>query len=141
MNDKNPYFRDEEIKYIEAAATEEAIHIVAEVAHEANKAYCKSIGDDSQLPWGKAPKWQKDSAINGVIFTMKNLNATPEDSHRNWFKQKKAEGWVFGDLKDESLKTHPCMVDYNELPLNQITKDYIYQAIVKTLVLRLQLID
>ena len=141
MNDKNINFRDEEIKQIEEAATEEAMMLVAEVAHEANRAYCKSIGDFSQASWKEAPKWQKDSAINGVIFTIKNGDISPEDSHKNWFKHKQESGWVFGEKKDEKLKTHPCMVAYEELPKSQRSKDYIYQAVVKTLISGLQLKD
>src|SRR5437879_1359495 len=39
---------------------------VAKICHEANRAYCETIGDNSQPTWEKAPQWQKDSAINGV---------------------------------------------------------------------------
>jgi hypothetical protein len=41
---------------------------IARVCHEVNRAYCTSLGDESQLPWDSAPQWQKDSAINGVRF-------------------------------------------------------------------------
>jgi hypothetical protein len=40
--------------------------LIAMVAHEVNKAYCQSIGDNSQPTWREAPEWQTDSAINGV---------------------------------------------------------------------------
>jgi len=41
---------------------------IAVVCHEANRAYCSRIGDDSQPPWCDAPEWQKMSAITGVTF-------------------------------------------------------------------------
>lgn len=41
---------------------------IARIAHETNRAYCESIGDNSQPPWQDAPDWQKLSAINGVKF-------------------------------------------------------------------------
>ena len=41
---------------------------IARVAHEANRAYCLSLGDPSQLPWEEAPDWAKESAIDGVRF-------------------------------------------------------------------------
>lgn len=132
---------EEEIKQIEEAATEHSIGIIAETAHEANRAYCASIGDGSQPKWADAPEWQKDSAIKGVEYTMQNLEATPEDSHKNWMKQKIEDGWIFGTVKDAKLKQHPCMVDYSILPAEQRSKDYIYQAVVKTLILRLEIID
>ena len=38
---------------------------IAEIAHNINRAYCKSIGDDTQPEWKDAPDWQKQSAISG----------------------------------------------------------------------------
>ena len=33
---------------------------IAMVAHETNRAYCESIGDNSQPKWEDAPEWQKE---------------------------------------------------------------------------------
>jgi hypothetical protein len=38
----------------------------ARAAHEANRAYCLALGDETQAPWHDAPDWQKESAIEGV---------------------------------------------------------------------------
>jgi hypothetical protein len=104
---------------------------IAKLCHEVNRAYCKSIGDDSQPSWEDAPQWQKDSAINGVKFHFEN-NTTPEDSHINWMKDKEADGWVYGPVKEPEKKEHPCMVPYHELPIEQRTKDHLFKAIVDT---------
>lgn len=40
-----------------------SIEEIAKVCHEANRGYCKALGDDSQLPWDEAPQWAKTSAI------------------------------------------------------------------------------
>jgi len=106
---------------------------IAEVAHEVNKAYCKSIGDDSQPTWDDAPEWQKSSAVAGVNFHYENSEATPEDSHKSWLKEKEKDGWVYGEVKDPDKKMHPCMVEYNELPAQQQAKDALYVAVVRTL--------
>lgn len=102
---------------------------IAELCHEVNKAYCESIDDFSQTSWVDAPEWQRDSAINGVKFHLNNENIKPEDSHNSWMKQKIEEGWVYGEVKDPEKKTHPCMVKYNQLPVEQRSKDYIFKAI------------
>lgn len=104
---------------------------VAKLCHEVNRAYCISIGDNSQPSWDDAPEWQKDSALNGVEFHFKH-HATPEQSHENWMAEKLADGWVYGRVKDAALKTHPCMVPYKSLPLEQRTKDYLFKAVVET---------
>ncbi len=44
------------------------IESIAKICHEANRAYCATIGDASQLPWEESPDWQRQSAINGVKF-------------------------------------------------------------------------
>jgi hypothetical protein len=101
---------------------------IAKLCHETNRAYCQSIGDFTQLPWHNCPQWQKDSAVNGVRFHLEN-ETTPEASHINWLKQKEAEGWVYGEVKDPEKKTHPCMRPYAELSQEQRSKDYIFKAI------------
>jgi hypothetical protein len=103
---------------------------IARIAHEVNKAYCESIGDNSQVSWEDAPEWQKSSAINGVQFHIDNPGATPEKSHESWMKQKTEEGWNYGPIKDPALKEHPCYLPYNELPQEQKAKDYIFRQII-----------
>lgn len=106
---------------------------IAHVAHEVNRAFCRAIGDNSQKSWEEAPEWQVKSAINGVKFHVENPDAQPEDSHKSWLAEKERDGWVYGEVKDEVKKTHPCCVPYDQLPENQKAKDYIYSAVVKTL--------
>lgn len=106
---------------------------IAKVCHEANRAYCESIGDTSQAPWEQAPDWQKQSAIKGVAFHLSNPDTTPTDSHNNWMRQKLDDGWEYGPVKDAEKKQHPCLVAYNELPIEQRLKDSLFIAIVRAL--------
>jgi len=113
--------------------TKRGIRNAAIVVHEVNRAYCEAIGDSSQTEWFDAPQWQKESAVAGVKFHIDNPDTTPEDSHKNWMKQKEEDGWVYGPVKDPAKKQHPCMVPYNELPLEQRVKDSLFVAVVRTL--------
>lgn len=106
------------------------IEFIAKACHEVNKAYCESLNDHSQVGWDSAPDWQKESAINGVKFHLKNPDSTPESSHDNWAKEKLAEGWKYGPVKDAEKKEHPCLIPYCDLPQEQRSKDYIFKAIV-----------
>lgn len=106
---------------------------IAEVCHEANRAYCKSIGDNSQPTWEDAPDWQKKSAVTGVQYHLDNPNSKPEDSHNSWLKEKEADGWKYGEVKNPETKEHPCYVPYNELPIEQQKKDYLFLGIVRAL--------
>ena len=106
-----------------------SVEQIAEACHERNREYCHVIGDDSQPAWADAPDWQKESAIAGVEDAISG-DVTPEQSHESWLMQKAADGWVYGETKDAELKTHPCMVPYDELPANQRKKDAIFLATV-----------
>jgi hypothetical protein len=103
---------------------------IARVAHEVNRAYCQSQGDDSQPPWEEAPEWQQLSAINGVAFHLKCPDADASASHENWLKVKLADGWKYGLVKDPIAKTHPCCVPFDQLPRSQQTKDFLFRAVV-----------
>ncbi len=102
------------------------VETIAQILHEANRAYCQEIGDDSQLPWEQAFEWQRNSAINGVHFRLKNPNATPASMHQNWLDEKLKEGWRYGKVKDVEKKEHPCMLAYGDLPEEQKFKDKLF---------------
>lgn len=106
---------------------------IAKVCHEVNRAYCKSIGDDSQPSWNNAPDWQKESARNGVNFCLNNPDSKPEDSHLSWLKEKEVAGWKYGEVKDVEKKEHPCMVSYKKLPKEQQTKDALFIAVARSM--------
>lgn len=102
------------------------MEFAALVTHTANKAYCERIGDDSQPSWFDAPDWQKDSARAGVRNLIVHPETTPEQSHESWMRQKIADGWAYGSVKDVEAKRHPCMVPYAELPPSQRKKDELF---------------
>ena len=109
------------------------IQQIAKVCHEANRAYCETLEDFSQPPWGEAPEWQRSSAINGVHFHLKNPNAKPSHSHDEWLKEKERTGWKYGPVKDAAKKEHPCFVPYEDLPSEQKAKDALFIGVVHAL--------
>ncbi len=108
----------------------EKVHQIARVCHEANRVYCQAIGDDSQPTWDAAPDWQVDSAIVGVCFHLSSPDASASASHDSWMAQKVDDGWVYGEVKDPEKKTHPCIVPFSRLPVEQQMKDFIFRGIV-----------
>ncbi len=105
------------------------VSMIAQVCHEANRAYCAAIGDHSQVAWSEAPEWQTDSAILGVSKIRSGEITGPADSHESWYQEKALDGWKYGELKDPDRKEHPCMVPHAELPPAQKMKDVIFFAI------------
>lgn len=59
--------------------------------------------------------------------------ATPEQLHDAWCEFQKADGWVLGETKDVVAKTHPCLVQYDQLPAEQRNKDQFFIAVVESL--------
>jgi len=109
------------------------INEIARVCHTVNQSYCEALGDFSQVEWEKAPKWQKESAIAGVLAHMEVKDRSPEESHNAWVFEKLKTGWTYGALKNEEFKTHPCLVPFSELSREQKAKDFIFTAIIRAL--------
>lgn len=110
------------------------IHVehIAEACHEANRVLQKTWGDPMVSPhWEDAPEWQRASAMEGVANALKGR--TPAELHQDWCHHKRKDGWTFGQTKDADAKTHPCLVDYDDLPDTERVKDELFLAIVLTL--------
>lgn len=57
--------------------------------------------------------------------------------HETWAQGRIAEGWRYGEQRDDSLKTHPCLVPYGELPESE--REYDRRTAIQTLKLILKL--
>jgi hypothetical protein len=107
------------------------VESTARACHEANKMYCESIGDTSQVTWDAASEVVKQAAYSGVIFALENPDVTPEQMHMNWKRDKIKAGWIYGPVKNEVTRTHPCLVNYEDLPEDQRVKDDILIMVVQ----------
>lgn len=106
---------------------------IAQVCHEAIRAFCASIGDLSLPPWSEAPEWQRLSTIDGVRFHLTNPDATDAATHDNWLRDKERNGWRYGPVKDETRKEHPSMIPFSQLPPDEQAKDRLFRAVVHAL--------
>ena len=116
--------------------TEKRKRIIADIAktcHEINRQFCLGLRDHSQTDWYNAPAWQRESAIDGVLYHIENPNSTPQDSHINWMVVKIEDGWQYGETKCSIAKTHPCLVPFEQLSLAQQTKDILFHSTVKAM--------
>lgn len=104
---------------------------IARVIHEANRAV-QQVNEEPVGPtFDEAPEWMVESILNGIEASRRGLG--PEEMHDNWYRERTDDGWVYGEVKDEDAKTHPCLVDYDELPEGQRVKDSLFLAIVDVL--------
>lgn len=57
--------------------------------------------------------------------------------HEVWAETRISQGWTYGEQRDDELKTHPCLVPYEDLP--EVEKDYDRNTSIGTLKLILKL--
>lgn len=110
--------------------TDDEVHMLAALANDANAGYCASLGDFTYGPWEGVPPAIQDSICDGVVKHLANPELTPEESHEAWREFKAAQGYVYGPIRDEEHRLHPCMVPYKDLPQSQRSKDFIFKAVV-----------
>ena len=60
-----------------------------------------------------------------------------ENVHEVWAAGRIAEGWTYGDVRDDAKKQTPCLVPYSELPESE--KEYDRNTALETLRLILAL--
>jgi hypothetical protein len=109
---------------------------IARVCHEANRALQLIQNDPAipvSVPWNALDPETRASAIDGVLFRIEHPDSTPERSHQNWCDFKVSNGWTVGPVKDETLRQHPLLIPYSELPETQRVKDDLFVAIVDAL--------
>ena len=105
---------------------------IAEVCHEANRTLRGLLGEEPGPTWADADDALRESAVIGVrARAVEGLEG--EALHERWCETKVTQGWVYGTTKDTETKTHPCLVPYRDLPLEQRAKDYLFAAIVDAL--------
>jgi len=44
------------------------------------------------------------------------VEALARNAHDVWACQRLADGWIWGQERNDSVKTHPCLVAYDDLP-------------------------
>ena len=53
------------------------------------------------------------------------------NTHEVWASERIKQGWRYGEKRDDELKLHPCLVEYDEL--SECEKDYDRNTALETL--------
>lgn len=54
-----------------------------------------------------------------------------KNTHEVWSEGRTKDGWIFGKVRDDTLKHHPCLVPYEEL--SETEKEYDRNTSMQTL--------
>lgn len=106
-----------------------SIELAAKIAYEAARTWCEHHNHPALVPWEQAEEAARESVRKGVVGVL--AGNTPRDSHANWTQTRLADGWVYGEVKDEKQKTHPNLVPYDDLPSDQRAKNILFVDSVK----------
>jgi acyl dehydratase len=106
---------------------------VAQICHEANRIVQALNGDPVDVSWIHVDPERQERAVNGVAHKLTHPAATSRDMHANWMRDMIADGYALGPELSHADKTHPNLVDYDDLPLAQQLKDSLFSGIVESL--------
>jgi len=70
-----------------------------------------------------------DVKLNGELLAL--AEALAKNTHEVWSAGKLAEGWTYGEELSTDKKTHPSLVEYEEL--SEAQKDYDRRTSAETL--------
>jgi hypothetical protein len=104
---------------------------IAQVCHEANRAFQCVIGEIPSPAWYSDTDEMRFATIESVDAV--TAGATAAELHETWRQSHLATGWTHGPVKDYERKTHPLLVPYNDLPAAQKDKDVLFRAVVLAL--------
>jgi len=62
------------------------------------------------------------SHIRLSVDTITLSEILAKNTHDVWAAGRIKEGWIYGDVRDDIKKTHPCLVPYEDLPESE--KEY-----------------
>ena len=68
----------------------------------------------------------------GVLVEQMSKNV-----HEVWSETRIQQGWTYGELRNDELKTHPCLIPYDNLPEEE--KEYDRKTSIGTLKLIMKL--
>jgi hypothetical protein len=48
-----------------------------------------------------------------------------KNAHEIWAQRRQLDGWVYGAVRDDKAKLHPCLVPYEQLPEGEKSYDRV----------------
>ena len=89
------------------------------------------ITNDSDMENGYTPKPIDTTDIELSEELLLLTEQLARNVHDNWAIGRINDGWTYGPERNDTLKHHPCLVDYDDLPESE--KDYDRNTAMETL--------
>ena len=72
----------------------------------------------------------KNTDISNAEIKEDFVNFYAKEQHKIWCKECINQGWTYGEIRNDELKQHPCLVEYDLLPDSE--KEYNRNAAIAT---------
>lgn len=103
---------------------------IAKIAHKAHNSLCIELGH-SITKWNELAYQHVEIIKESAEKILSGEYTSAEDSHKNFVKMKKANGWKFGFEYSLVEKTNPRVIDFEALSPNEILKEQLFFNTVK----------
>jgi hypothetical protein len=77
------------------------------------------------------PKPLQVDHITPSLEILELVERLAENAHEIWAHQRISEGWVYGMVRCDRTRRHPCLVPYSLLPESE--KNYDRNAVLETM--------
>lgn len=95
---------------------------LAEEIREMNRTQADSIGAKLKAVRCDIAPWC-DFRGEKFLFTAEEIELMAKMEHERWCAQKMAQGWTYGQVRDERNKVHPSLVSFDDSRLSETEKD------------------
>lgn len=109
------------------------LYFMAKLVYEIDAKYKEKILKIPYVPFEELSSDHMSSISDTIVDVLIKKDLTPEQLHFNWVEQKKEEGWVYGESYSEEEKTHPLLMDYEDLNEAQKISNIIIVSTVRTM--------
>lgn len=83
----------------------------------------------TNTPYVPAPLDTSDVILSNELLQL--VEQLARNVHENWALGRIKDGWTYGPERSDTLKQHPCLIDYDNLPESE--KEYDRNTAVETL--------
>ena len=83
----------------------------------------------SHIPYTPTPIDTSDIELSDELKQL--VEQLARNVHDIWATGRFNEGWTYGPERNDALKQHPCLIDYDELPESE--KEYDRKTAMETL--------
>jgi len=133
-NEAAPLYHHKHMKFFTTKylfMDENAIWNIAKIVWEADKGFVEMASLIEVPHWEEAEDWQRDKVCSDVAYLLEYENAPESALHDIWVDAMREHGWKHGEKIDKEQHTHPHLLPYNELPIEEKIRNNLMWTLVR----------